>query len=122
MSATPKTQESLPRAVLVVLMNEWMRRFIEEPEKFSRQFQDVQTFMAEEAEGKEPTYGEQCTNYLFWLRKDLISKPNAEDVRKMFSDIDSVGTNTGVYIIDSAAVIEISGEISPTAFNPLQGR
>lgn len=43
--------------------NEWMRRFIEEPETFQRDFQSVQEFVAESAEGV-PSYGADMSAYL----------------------------------------------------------
>lgn len=50
--------------------NEWMRRFVEEPERFEREFQTVARFKAEEAMDKEPTYGECCAAYLAQLEKE----------------------------------------------------
>lgn len=43
--------------------NEWMRRYTEDPESFNREFQDVGLFLAEQAAGKKPTYGEECAAY-----------------------------------------------------------
>jgi hypothetical protein len=51
--------------------NEWMRRYIEEPEKFSREFQEVTQFLADESAGREPSYGEQCTAYRFKLLEEM---------------------------------------------------
>lgn len=44
--------------------NEWMRRYTEEPETFEREFQTVSKFLAEEADGAEPTYGQSSTAYM----------------------------------------------------------
>jgi hypothetical protein len=44
--------------------NEWMRRYIEEPERFLREWQTVERFQAEANGGREPTYGERCAAYL----------------------------------------------------------
>jgi len=50
--------------------NEWMRRYIETPENFQREFKAVQAFVREKAEGKEPTYGESCAAYMEQLMKE----------------------------------------------------
>lgn len=57
--------------------NEWMRRFIEEPEKFSREFQSVQEFLTDEAAGREPSYGETCAVYQFKLLDEMNAAPAA---------------------------------------------
>ena len=49
---------------MVKCFNEWMRRFINEPERFEREFQSVNDFLREEAEGREPSYGETCVAYM----------------------------------------------------------
>lgn len=51
--------------------NEWMRRYTEEPETFAAEFKTVGTFLAEQAEGKEPSYGEVCTAYQFKILDEL---------------------------------------------------
>ncbi|AZN72753.1 hypothetical protein D5400_17030 [Georhizobium profundi] len=48
-------------AQMVKCFNEWMRRYIEEPGRFEAEFQSVNQFLADEADGREPTYGESCT-------------------------------------------------------------
>jgi hypothetical protein len=55
--------------------NEWMRRYIEEPEKFSREFQSVQDFLTDEAAGREPSYGEACAAYIFKLQEEMNAAP-----------------------------------------------
>ncbi len=44
--------------------NEWMLRFIDEPEQFEREFETVSQFLKEQNEGNEPTYGETAAAYL----------------------------------------------------------
>jgi len=44
--------------------NEWMRRYIEEPERFAHELKSVRAFEKAEAEGQEPDYGADCTSYL----------------------------------------------------------
>lgn len=51
--------------------NEWMRRYIEEPEKFAAEFQTVTAFLAAETEGREPDYGECCAAYQFKLLDEM---------------------------------------------------
>lgn len=47
--------------------NEWMRRYIEEPERFEAEFRSVQAFQAAELREQEPDYGTACTAYLIEL-------------------------------------------------------
>jgi hypothetical protein len=61
----------------VKTFNEWMRRFIDEPERFSREFQSVQEFLTDEAAGREPSYGESCAAYQFNLLDEINSAPVA---------------------------------------------
>jgi hypothetical protein len=44
--------------------SEWMRRYIEEPERFEREWRTIEKFKRDEASGKEPNYGEVCSAYL----------------------------------------------------------
>ena len=55
--------ESL-RGPLSASFNEWMRRYIETPEQFAREFQEVTSFVAEQADGKVPTYGDNSVEML----------------------------------------------------------
>jgi len=56
---------------LPVLLNEWMRRYIDEPHAFQVQWQTVQTFLAEADDGVTPSYGDVCTAYLKRLDSEL---------------------------------------------------
>ena len=58
--------------------NEWMRRFIETPEKFAREWQSVVAFQEAEAAGEEPDYGLSCVLYENKLAKEL----KAQDAKK----------------------------------------
>ncbi|WP_375414651.1 hypothetical protein [uncultured Bradyrhizobium sp.] len=58
--------------------NEWMRRYIEEPEKYTREFQRVRDFLADEAAGREPSYGESCTAYQFEIFDEMNATPIAD--------------------------------------------
>lgn len=54
----------LSKAKLAKAFNEWMRRYVEEPEAFEAEFRSVGAFLKDRAEGREPTYGEHCAAYL----------------------------------------------------------
>ena len=55
--------------------NEWMRRYIEEPERFRREWQTVQEYLAEEERGVKHTYGDTCAAYLMQLATEGIAAP-----------------------------------------------
>lgn len=65
------TEKTMSAADMSLTSNEWMRRYIEEPEKFEAQFRTVSGFLAEQSEGKELTYGERCTAFQFFLLDEL---------------------------------------------------
>lgn len=44
--------------------NEWMRRYIKEPERFRREWETVAEYIAKRGSGKSPSYGERCAAYL----------------------------------------------------------
>lgn len=50
--------------------NEWMRRFIDEPAKFHREFETVAGFLADANYGV-PSYGETCAEYLEKIMTEL---------------------------------------------------
>lgn len=54
---------------IAAAFNEWMRRYTVDPAAFSAEFQTVGLFLAEQAQGKEPTYGDTCAAYLAALTK-----------------------------------------------------
>lgn len=54
-------------AQMVVCFNEWMRRFIEDPVGFQREFETVNEFLREQSGGEEPSYGEACAAYMVQL-------------------------------------------------------
>ena len=61
----------MKKETMVKAFNEWMRRYIEEPGKFKAEFQAVMGFVRAEANGEEPTYGDNCTAYLHKLGEEL---------------------------------------------------
>lgn len=56
---------------LTKILNEWMRRFIEEPDKFMREFEAVNKYLNEKQFQLEPSYGEVCSEYMMQLHKEL---------------------------------------------------
>lgn len=73
----------LTRMEIVRALNEWMRRYIEDPNKFAREFESVHQFLADQQLGVEPTYGETGADYLFRLNHllredhdDLVKETN----------------------------------------------
>lgn len=56
---------------LALAFNEWMRRYTEEPERYAREYQTVGVFLAEQAAGRTPSYGEECAEYLQRILREL---------------------------------------------------
>jgi hypothetical protein len=56
---------------VVRVINEWLRRFIEHPEQYQREFEEVTKFLAETARGETPTYGDECAAYMQHLADEL---------------------------------------------------
>ena len=59
---------------LAAAMNEWMRRYIEEPERFEREFRTVAEFKEADDTGKVPSYGSECAAYLLKISDELAAK------------------------------------------------
>jgi hypothetical protein len=57
-------------ADLVYGLNEWMRRFTEEPGKFEREWETVSRFLSELASGVQPSYGQVGAKYLQRILED----------------------------------------------------
>lgn len=62
--------EALP-SEMAKAFNEWMRRYIEEPERFAHELKSVRAFEKAEAEGQEPDYGTDCTSYLCAILREV---------------------------------------------------
>lgn len=58
-------------ANLPAAFNEWMRRFIDDPAQFTREWKSVVQYMRDTEEGKEPSYGDEASAYLLFLLKEL---------------------------------------------------
>lgn len=57
--------------LMATAFNEWMRRYIEEPERFRCEWQTVGEYIQQASEGKTPSYGERCTAYLYGIIEEL---------------------------------------------------
>lgn len=57
---------------LAVLMNEWQRRYIEDPHSFETSWQTIIEFLNDEEHGREPNYGKDCVAYLVALRDEEV--------------------------------------------------
>ncbi len=62
--------------------NEWMRRYIEDPDGFEREWITVQRHMEETATGEDTTYGSHCVAILEEIMgQPLTLAPSLEDVQ-----------------------------------------
>jgi hypothetical protein len=66
--------------------NEWLRRYTENPEQFEAQFRTIERAKAELAEGKEPSYGEVCVEYLGQIAVELKAKAHKAERDAASSD------------------------------------
>lgn len=76
-SSGPHYTAAEMRDLRVRATNEWMRRYIEEPEKFNREFETIGLFLAEENANIQPSYGERCEAYLEKLVEELVAADKA---------------------------------------------
>jgi hypothetical protein len=66
---------SMTKAEVIWATNEWWRRYRDDPESFGREFQAVAEVTAAEAEGREPTLGDNEWRYrLFLLEQRAAAK------------------------------------------------
>lgn len=56
---------------MAMALNEWMRRFIEDPAQFQREFETVSEFVTQELNGQEPTYGQTGAAYMHKMLGEL---------------------------------------------------
>ena len=49
--------------------DEWMRRYVENPDEYEHEFEAVRRFLEEEGGSKPTTYGEACASYLTLLER-----------------------------------------------------
>lgn len=70
----------MPTRTRAEAFDEWMRRYIENPEGYEREFQTVSRFLEEQAPGRTTDYGNACDAYLALLEagkevEDLHANP-----------------------------------------------
>jgi hypothetical protein len=59
-------------SAMVQCLNEWMRRYTDEPERFEREITVVRKFLAERDSNEEkPSYGRECAAYMVKLGQEL---------------------------------------------------
>ena len=58
---------------LAKAFNEWMRRYIEEPERYEREITTVLSFLQDEQSGVEPSYGARQAAYLNHLLSEAAA-------------------------------------------------
>lgn len=61
----------MTNAQMAEAFNEWMRRYIEDPARFEAEFNTVNQFLKDEADGREPSYGETSTAYMVQLASEM---------------------------------------------------
>jgi len=64
-------EKVLTKSEIAVVLNEWMRRYIEEPDKFSREFEAINLFLSEDGRGVKPSYGDTCAEYMIKLNYEI---------------------------------------------------
>jgi hypothetical protein len=70
-------KKRLKKRTMAEAFNEWMYRYISDPEGFEREFESVLNFWEDNRKGRKPSYGQQCEAYL----KKLMSEPARKQVR-----------------------------------------
>lgn len=64
----------LTQAELAAALNEWMRRYIEEPERFEREFKTIAQFQEEDGMLIEASYGRDGAAYLLKLHQEISTR------------------------------------------------
>lgn len=62
---------TLTQEQIVAALNEWMRRYTDEPERFANDMTTVKAFLVEEAAGETPSYGLDGAAYLVSIAQEL---------------------------------------------------
>lgn len=63
----------MERDAVAAAMNEWQRRYIENPEQFEQEWSSISRTLQERAEGEEPSYGAVCADYLIEIIRQLAN-------------------------------------------------
>ena len=66
------TLELLSKGNLVAALNEWMRRYIEDPDGYEHEVTTVMEFIKEDTGDEEPDYGVVCAEMLFKIVLEQI--------------------------------------------------
>lgn len=62
---------SLTPSQLAKVLNEWQRRYVDEPARFEADITMLKRFVSDETAGVEPAYGVDGAAYLLSIAKDL---------------------------------------------------
>lgn len=54
----------MTKTMMARAFNAWMKEYTEDPAKFEREWETVGTFLKEQADGVEPSYGAHCAEIL----------------------------------------------------------
>lgn len=73
-----KTASEAAHANLALAFNEWMRRYIEDPDGFASAWASVKRSLAEQANGEEQSYGANCAAYICDLMAELRAAGKCE--------------------------------------------
>ncbi len=73
---------SVTGTTLETALNEWMRRYTDDPTRFKREWQTVCEFLAEKSAGQVPSYGAQSVAYLETILSDLAIEIAKDPCRK----------------------------------------
>jgi hypothetical protein len=57
---------------LADILNEYQRRFIDEPEAFAQQWADIRRTLEEEAAGEPVSYGTDVVAYMYVIGQELF--------------------------------------------------
>jgi hypothetical protein len=52
---------TMTKEQMAMCFNEWMQRYVDDPQSFEVEFQTVARFLTED----DPTYGDECAAYMF---------------------------------------------------------
>lgn len=68
---SPNPEKPVTQAVLATCLNEWMRRYIQDPQRFEAECTAVLAFIKDQHDGVEPDYGTSGAAYLQQIAADL---------------------------------------------------
>ncbi len=59
------------KELMVKVLNEWQRKYIENPNEFEAEFRTVIAYLKDIDDGVEPSYGKSCVAYMLELAKQI---------------------------------------------------